>query len=303
MSPPRRRSEEIFALPNVRSYEQLRKDTNLWPTRLFHYTSAQGLHGIISGTELWATDVRFLNDAREFDHGLDLARAVVEGVVLTDIEEQLRSEIRNFLALPSRSDLGLGSERWAVFALSEEGDLLSQWRAYCPADGGYALGFDPLRLRQTGAHFVFGLCPCLYDETTQRDILEGYVYRQMEEFTRHYGTGLGVAEHHRTQLWYNILRSCVLFKHSGFREEAEWRLMGIPEHLPMPWSYRPDTRMLIPYAPLHIPFEAERHPLVEVIIGPTAKPSLAEASLRGFLNINDLPQVTIRHSLVPVRTL
>jgi hypothetical protein len=32
---------------------------------LFHYTTAAGLLGILNSSTLWATDLRFLNDAQE----------------------------------------------------------------------------------------------------------------------------------------------------------------------------------------------------------------------------------------------
>lgn len=40
------------------------------PQRLYHYTTAEGLRGIVESKILWATDVRYLNDPLEFNHGL-----------------------------------------------------------------------------------------------------------------------------------------------------------------------------------------------------------------------------------------
>jgi hypothetical protein len=298
MSAKRRRSEEIFAMPAVQQYEQMGKGTSR-PERLFHYTSLQGLQGIVSNREVWATDVRFFNDAREFAHGLDLAKSVVDGVAATEIEDELRHAIRGVLSSPPER------ERWAVFSLSEKGDLLSQWRGYCPPSGGYSIGFDPGKLKTMtlARGLVFGLRPCLYDEAIQRDFLEGYVYKQMELFTNQYGSPLGRVEQHREALWYNILRSCVLFKHAGFSEESEWRLSGIPSHSSTPWAYRVGARMLVPYVRLEFPLEVERHPIADVIIGPTSQPELAEISLRGMLDSHGLRQVRIKHSDIPYRTL
>ena len=41
------------------------------PTSLFHYTSAQGLDGIVQSQSLWAIDCRFLNDSQEMKDGLE----------------------------------------------------------------------------------------------------------------------------------------------------------------------------------------------------------------------------------------
>jgi hypothetical protein len=37
----------------------------------YHYTSQRGLLGIIKEKKIWATNIRYLNDEREFDYGID----------------------------------------------------------------------------------------------------------------------------------------------------------------------------------------------------------------------------------------
>jgi hypothetical protein len=39
---------------------------------LYHYTSLSGLLGIIDGSELRASDIRYMNDSAELRHMLDL---------------------------------------------------------------------------------------------------------------------------------------------------------------------------------------------------------------------------------------
>jgi hypothetical protein len=43
------------------------------PEHLYHYTTAEGLVGIVRDRKLWATDIFHLNDRREFIHGIKLA--------------------------------------------------------------------------------------------------------------------------------------------------------------------------------------------------------------------------------------
>jgi hypothetical protein len=45
--------------------------------RLFHYSSLQGIHGIIKTGSLWASDVAFLNDSRGLQHGLEMCQQAV----------------------------------------------------------------------------------------------------------------------------------------------------------------------------------------------------------------------------------
>lgn len=64
--------------------EMTRNQTEIWeqfdsnkPSRLFHYTSPQGLRGILASKTIWCTDIRHVNDSREGDHGMDIIRAAL----------------------------------------------------------------------------------------------------------------------------------------------------------------------------------------------------------------------------------
>jgi Polysaccharide biosynthesis protein/Polysaccharide biosynthesis C-terminal domain len=122
---------------------------------LAHYTSASGLSGILSSKSLWATHIRFLNDSKEFVHAVGLAREY----------------LKTFRSRPSTTTNGLLTDRlfgcldamlgntWIV-SFSEDGDLLSQWRGYCPT-GGYVINFQPQRLEAlAGQQQRFILAKC-----------------------------------------------------------------------------------------------------------------------------------------------
>lgn len=47
------------------------------PEKLWHYTSIQGFQGIVTSKEIFATDVRFLNDRTEFIHAREIATQVI----------------------------------------------------------------------------------------------------------------------------------------------------------------------------------------------------------------------------------
>jgi hypothetical protein len=49
-----------------------RKRKPVKPKCLHHYTTAEGLKGIIENQEIWASDIFSLNDAKEIYHGRDL---------------------------------------------------------------------------------------------------------------------------------------------------------------------------------------------------------------------------------------
>ena len=42
-------------------------------TPLYHYTNPVGAHGIIEEKSLWATNIHYLNDSKEFGHAREIA--------------------------------------------------------------------------------------------------------------------------------------------------------------------------------------------------------------------------------------
>ena len=45
---------------------------------LFHYTSMEGLRGVVAGKTLWATNIEFLNDTSEFRHGEEVLKRIIK---------------------------------------------------------------------------------------------------------------------------------------------------------------------------------------------------------------------------------
>ena len=110
-------------------------------SRLFHYTSIDGLMGIVEKRALWASEVRYLNDAHELHHfGSLIDQQIVPGQVLkSDSEDrQILGQFRKWL----KERLSFGPLIF-VSSLTEKGNLLSQWRGYCPHGQGVSLGFNP----------------------------------------------------------------------------------------------------------------------------------------------------------------
>jgi len=47
------------------------------PTHLFHYTQHEGLIGLARTGEIWASDLRYLNDREELQHGMQILQATI----------------------------------------------------------------------------------------------------------------------------------------------------------------------------------------------------------------------------------
>src|SRR2546428_14133818 len=108
------------------------------PQFLFHYTSIQGLIGILKSRSVWASGLLFMNDSREWLYTVDLLQQEIA-------KRFLARNDRNWTAF--LADLSKIAERIeklniCVFSMSAAANQLSQWRAYCPSEGGYELCFD-----------------------------------------------------------------------------------------------------------------------------------------------------------------
>ena len=88
---------------------------------LYHYTTASGLIGIIKSRSLWATSHLHLNDLKEYK--------VAERLIRRELAHSKLSANQGHLmtALVRKSQ-----QTSFVLSFSEDGDLLSQWKAYCP---------------------------------------------------------------------------------------------------------------------------------------------------------------------------
>jgi hypothetical protein len=288
------------------------------PQHLYHYTSISGLEGILTSRSLWASQIHFLNDTQEFRYSIEIFRKVLS---------QLRKEypipvLRAIGPTPLPTDpeglLGMfynSAENFlfhelfaktpiCVFSLSENGDLLTQWRGYCPPGGGYSIGFSSKRLIQFLKTLDLYIERYLYDDKEQEAIVKGIVTKSGEKFLKTF-TGLPEEAEKITQgclvdLFMDFSRVAAILKHPSFYEECEWRIISGPiENRHM--SFRVGKSMLIPY--FLISFEGiEPFPIDEIIIGPTPEQSLAKSSLFQFLLRNNL-KISIESSKTPYRVL
>ncbi len=135
--------------------------------RLYHYTSADTATKIIVGGEMWATDMRYLNDSEEYQLG---KRLVVEPLTtaLAGVEgwRDAVHLVEDWLDIQQNGTY--------VASFTEDGDLLSQWLAYCPT-GGYAIEFDARRLAEAAESAVrASLEQCVYEPGEQSALAQSF---------------------------------------------------------------------------------------------------------------------------------
>jgi hypothetical protein len=228
------------------------RDEVVQPSVLYHYTSPSGFAGIVQRSELWATDVRFLNDAQELHYAWDAFRSTLadreaEG---TEYSEAYKAELE---AIKSVEAENIDAMEMRIFAacLSELPDDVPQWRSYASDGRGVALGFNfdsihmlkvpyfqhtstgdlvPARATVSGTDTQVDVtwgafCQNVgYGDAARENAIDIEIWR----LEQHCGTNdVGTL----SQRMYNCihlipvqLEALALVKHDGFKSEQEWRI-------------------------------------------------------------------------------
>jgi len=117
---------------------------DLWrielPENLYHYTSADGMMGILEKKEIWATQYQYVNDSSELIYGRQLARNLILMHNKTYAHVIVRRMLKNLL---EHMDNDRQQTQNFIACFCEAPDLLSQWRGYSGKGTGYAIHFQP----------------------------------------------------------------------------------------------------------------------------------------------------------------
>jgi hypothetical protein len=150
------------------------------PEKLWHYTSIQGFCGITSSKNIFATDIRFLNDSSEFIH----ARSITEQVIDEAPEKDengwpLQKNLRQIISLIfEQGALSPDSLEIYTASFSAAEDQLGQWRGYSRGSSGMSLGLDLRSLRPSpGVKTLVTFAPCVYKDKEKKELLAYALYK------------------------------------------------------------------------------------------------------------------------------
>ena len=250
---------------------------------LFHYTSLGAMCSIVDGQCIWATDVRYFSDASELTYLMALHRGIDQRT------ERAHSEILGQFHRWLSERLPQGNMVFAV-SFSVQGNLLSQWRAYCQSGRGVSLGFRPAAIAQAATEQAFALCKCLYDQKEQDEL----VSRVLDAVVS-LGSDVGLDnKRHPTESYFGVfegienslLRIGAVFKHPAFREEVEWRAVSpvFTSHVGTGIRWREGLSMLVPYIHFRLAATTSAIPLGDVFVGPTPHIDSAMDSISRYLS-------------------
>lgn len=272
------------------------------PDIIYHYTTLEGLKGIIESNSIWLSDYSYLNDATEIQHGIKLvslvASEMIEAPKYASSKELIQSWINNIEKV---------QHRVCIASFSSDGDSLSQWRSY----GNIAIGFNSNLTIGYASETYFR--PVEYDAHIQKKLIELYLSHMCQAYVLDHSMGrLQKIEdvYFKTE---KMIKLITFFKDIGFKDEAEYRIAYLEDKNLFdtlglqiaPKEFRVSKGKLIPYVKsIDLALSREdscTQKICTIVLGPGVD-SLVEQGVREFLDHNGLDHVKIVNSKVPYRT-
>lgn len=296
---------------------------------LYHYTSTEGLKGIIQDRALHCSNCLFLNDSTEFYFITQLANNYIRALPREELSKSQSSCLDRILNVSEQTFLKPDNEAAPyITSFSTNGDLLSQWRGYC-GNGGYSLGFSRDKLLLS-AKDKWDLLPVNYaapdntEETPSQ--IKGMVDSLLQSIKSEIPTldydpvwateslrinfltitseeqrdrDKELAKQIRSKEIFlgldfhiKLIKLSPFFKHLSFAEENEVRLATT--FLDDDIDSKVKGSILLPYTA----FQWSNDCLEEIIIGPTPNMDQAEFGLTLFLKHQNLESVKIKRSTI-----
>lgn len=280
---------------------------------LYHYTTLEGLKGIIRARSIWATHTSTLNDPTELNYGKELIIDVLNEAISGSNDDKITYILNQLLIYIKAYDSILYQTYVSCFCQSD--NLLSQWRGYAAKGGGYNLGmniqtdtkfFHTLDSSRKESYVI--LRKIIYDSDVQKKLIKDYISSivtasggAIKKFKKNGRKPAGWTSMAAIES-INILIDLMLsFKNPVFKEESEWRLIKghnvdiTPEYL----KFRDTNNNLVPYIETYIVEETSSEPVFPLKtfrFGPildeaSTKPSLElfvrkESVSKGNINID-----------------
>ena len=275
------------------------------PNELFHYTNLNGLMGILNTSELWLSNMYFLNDKNEFELGL---KFVIEQLESYKGGFSVLKPTKYFIeALEKAIDFIKERDSPYILSMTANNDLLSQWRGYTNNGVGVNIGFNKKFFEKNNLKVY----KCIYDVESQKKIVNHILTQSIfmfigisnsqglfkdsddVEFTQ-YDEAVTIAGQ------YFIDRTiffCSLIKDKSFIEEDEWRLLMLDDKSEI--SFLNCGNYFKPYKKLEIKNLNES--INELTIGPNSEKDLCSLSIKMLLKKHKISIEKLKFSEIPYR--
>jgi hypothetical protein len=274
---------------------------------LYHYTSPDGLLGIVAGQSIHATNYSYLNDSSEMGYGLGIVDACIKRRIVRDAALRgLLSKVRDVIATVSPL-----SETY-VACFTTRRDDLSQWRGYGAANvDRYCVGFAHRHLSLTPessgndiiALFQPYLRQVICSANRQRMEVEtrlDYMIEHPPRKPKSTSRLAAVAFAHELHIALALINLALTLKNPAFKAESEWRwvITGV-DRAGASVHFAVRSGGVRPYLKLKPVNPIRELPIVEVIVLPHRDPPQAIKATQMLLAQKHYPEDIVKLSRVP----
>lgn len=252
-------------------------------TILYHYCSNNAFHSIIENQSIWLSSLSLSNDSMEGK----LVTEIITRIAKSDkLDENTIKHLENTFTILEETFDGLG------FCLSENGDLLSQWRGYASDATGVSIGFSKEYLEQLSKSDLssiddrsFSIKAVEYEPSLQEKLIKP-TYTEIKKLINKGALNIPVTtmltdtksaqeidsqkNAHLTLsfLAMSLVTELFFLKSNAFREEHEWRLISLfVKSIGDKCMFRPSNNKIVPYREFKLESLGESA-IIEVILGP-----------------------------------
>jgi hypothetical protein len=275
------------------------------PNELYHYTNLNGLSGIINSSELWLSNLYFLNDKNEFELGLNF---VIEQLESYKNGFSVLRPTKYFIeALEKAIDFIKEKDAPYILSMTANNDLLSQWRGYTNNGVGVNIGFNKNFFIENDLKVY----KCIYNIEKQKEIMNHiltqsiFMYIGMADSQGIFkdSDDIDLSQYDKAVTaagQYFIDRTiffCSLIKDKSFEEEDEWRLLLVDEKVEI--NFINGGNYFKPFKKLKI--KNLNDSINEIMLGPNSEQELCGSSIKMLLKKHKIGIEKLKFSEIPYR--
>ena len=270
----------------------------------FHYTSLEGLKGILDSKEFWVTEYHYLNDMEEFEYVDNLLREVLKEefdtsekyYILLEAVEKYLKESRELCAHPEDS--------YYVVSFSKDSDNLTLWAEF--ANYGCNFEANPYTLFDDAQVHMFH--SVIYDTERQKELIRTSIRDSFENFfeglEREFSLKTYLDALNAEQIVY--VAKCIvelvvyygmLMKNKLYANEQEFRVIFSGKNKEI--FYKLKENLMVPY--IKVPISDKEWLGERLTLAPLNHTEACKHSIKSFLRGKGYCKVDVEFSCIRLR--